>query len=306
MGQDQGQVKLEGELIDSLSPRERDIAMVFQNYALYPHMTVNQNLSFGLTMRKTPKKVIKNRVNETAGLLGITELLNRRPGQLSGGQRQRVAMGRALVRRPKLFLLDEPLSNLDARLRAQVRLELKSLHKRLGATMVYVTHDQVEAMTLGDQVVVMKNGKIRQTGAPAEIYNQPADTFVAGFIGSPAMNLIPGRLTKNQEGLIFSCREAKITMPKGLCPPGLPFEVLLGIRPEDIFPGHEKKIALKAKLELISDLGPEKLLQLNWAGHELTMRADKKVPLTPGEVLPVSLDFEQLHFFKDQKRYKLT
>ncbi|KIX11406.1 ABC transporter ATP-binding protein [Dethiosulfatarculus sandiegensis] len=304
--QDQGQIKLEGNPIDHLSPRERDIAMVFQNYALYPHMTVAQNLSFGLAMRKEPKKVIQSRVSETAELLGITDLLGRRPGQLSGGQRQRVAMGRALVRRPKLFLLDEPLSNLDARLRAQVRLELKSLHKRLGATMVYVTHDQVEAMTLGDQVVVMENGKIRQTGSPAEIYNQPADTFVAGFIGSPAMNLIPGRLENTPKGLVFSCRREEISLPKGLSPRKSPLDILLGIRPEDLHLGHGKEIKLKADLRLLSDLGPEKLLQLDWAGHELTMRADKKALPAQDETLSVSLDFEQLHFFKDERRFELT
>ncbi|MBW2349146.1 MAG: ABC transporter ATP-binding protein, partial [Deltaproteobacteria bacterium] len=194
--QDEGSVLLDGRPVDGLTPGERDVAMVFQNYALYPHMTVWENLSFGLRMRKVPGPEIKKRVRETSRLLGIESLLDRKPKQLSGGQQQRVAMGRALVRRPKAFILDEPLSNLDARLRADVRVELKSLHRRVGGTVLYVTHDQVEAMTLGDRVVVMNRGEVRQTGSPDDVYSRPADTFVAAFVGSPRMNLFQGRIVR--------------------------------------------------------------------------------------------------------------
>jgi len=192
--QDEGIVILDGKPVDRLSPRDRDVAMVFQSYALYPHMTVAHNLGFGLRMRGVPKPAIQKRVLESAQLLGIEDLLDRKPRELSGGQRQRVAMGRAMVRRPRLFLLDEPLSNLDARLRASVRLELKQLHHKIRSTILYVTHDQVEAMTLGDKVVVMRNGKVHQIDQPETIYARPADTFVARFIGSPEMNLYQGRL----------------------------------------------------------------------------------------------------------------
>ena len=195
MEQDKGTVIFDGQSVDHLSPKERDIAMVFQSYALYPHMTVNQNLGFGLRMHGVSKDAIRRQIIETARVLGIEDLLDRKPKQLSGGQRQRVAMGRALVRRPRLFLLDEPLSNLDARLRVQVRLELKRLHKRIKGTILYVTHDQVEAMTLGDKVVVMREGKVHQVDRPDTIYKQPADMFVATFIGSPAMNLFNSSLS---------------------------------------------------------------------------------------------------------------
>ncbi len=199
--QEEGTVLLDGQPVDRLAPRDRDVAMVFQSYALYPHMKVADNLSFGLRMRGLPKASIRERVTEAARVLGIEDLLDRKPRELSGGQQQRVAMGRALVRRPRLFLLDEPLSNLDARLRANVRLELKQLHHHIRGTIVYVTHDQVEAMTLGDIVVVMRDGKVHQIGRPETIYAQPADTFVATFIGSPEMNLYHGRLVLNGLGV---------------------------------------------------------------------------------------------------------
>ncbi|MCF8129085.1 MAG: ABC transporter ATP-binding protein, partial [Deltaproteobacteria bacterium] len=201
--QDEGSVFVDGKSVDGLSPRERDIAMVFQGYALYPHMTVAQNLGFGLQMRGMHKKMIRKRVTQMAARLGIEGFLKRKPRELSGGQRQRVAMGRALVRRPKLFLLDEPLSNLDAQLRINVRLELMRLHQQMKGTILYVTHDQVEAMTLGDKVVVMKQGQVRQVGRPEDIYDRPQDTFVATFIGSPAMNLFRGEIIRVKDRWAF-------------------------------------------------------------------------------------------------------
>ena len=214
--QDRGRVLLDGRAVDHLAPAQRDVAMVFQSYALYPHMSVAENLSFGLRMRREHREEIQRRVQEAARLLGLEELLERRPSQLSGGQRQRVAMGRALVRRPALFLLDEPLSNLDARLRSRVRLELKDLHARTGHTMIYVTHDQVEAMTLGDRVAVLHRGRVRQVGAPAEIYSRPADTFVAGFIGSPEMNLLAGRVEIGRDGPAFRGADSACPWSRGL------------------------------------------------------------------------------------------
>src|SRR3981189_2117386 len=189
-----GEIRIGGDVVNDVPPKDRDIAMVFQNYALYPHMTVHENMSFGLRLKKVPKDEIQRRVNAVAGILGIGELLERKPRQLSGGQRQRVAMGRAIVRNPKVFLFDEPLSNLDAKLRVQMRIEIKKVHQKVRTTTVYVTHDQVEAMTLADRVVVMNHGRIEQIGTPNELYHKPATRFVAGFIGSPAMNFIPCRL----------------------------------------------------------------------------------------------------------------
>ena len=207
-----GEISIGGEVVNDLPPKDRDIAMVFQNYALYPHMTVAENMSFGLKLRKFPKAEIKQRVNNAARILDITELLARRPKQLSGGQRQRVAMGRAIVRNPKVFLFDEPLSNLDAKLRVQMRTEIKRVHQKVKTTTVYVTHDQVEAMTLADRVVVMHHGKIEQIGTPNELYHHPKTRFVAGFIGSPAMNFIPAKLEMNGSGLTLRVSD-RISFP---------------------------------------------------------------------------------------------
>src|SRR5438128_3771012 len=230
------------------SPRDRDIAMVFQNYALYPHMTVYKNLAFGLKERRTPKPEIDRRVREVSGILGLDELLKRRPAQLSGGQRQRVAMGRALVREPKAFLLDEPLSNLDAKLRVQMRAELKRIHQRLGITTIYVTHDQVEAMTLGDRIVVMSNGRVQQIGKPQEVYRRPKNLFVAGFIGSPPMNLLRGRCT---DGCI---RLGELELPWS--GPDAP-EVAVGLRPEDLRPADGAGPSLEFVVDVVEPLGNE-------------------------------------------------
>jgi ABC-type sugar transport system ATPase subunit len=222
-----GTIRIGDRVVTHVTPRDRDIAMVFQNYALYPHMTVYRNLAFGLRERHTPKPEIDRRVREVSAILGLDELLKRRPAQLSGGQRQRVAMGRALVREPKAFLMDEPLSNLDAKLRVQMRAELKRIHQRLGITTIYVTHDQVEAMTLGDRIVVMSNGCVQQVGRPQEVYRRPANLFVAGFIGSPPMNLVRGRI---EDGTL---RAGDLTIPA--TGPGTG-EVAVGFRPEDLRP----------------------------------------------------------------------
>ena len=220
-----GTIRIGDRLVNDVTPRDRDIAMVFQNYALYPHMTVYKNLAFGLKERKTPKPEIERRVREVGEMLGLKDLMKRRPAQLSGGQRQRVAMGRALVREPAAFLMDEPLSNLDAKLRVQMRAELKRLHQRLGITTIYVTHDQVEAMTLGDRIVVMANGKVQQIGRPQEVYGAPANLFVAGFIGSPPMNLLRARVADGH------VEAGSLRLPWSGSAPG---EVALGFRPEDV------------------------------------------------------------------------
>ena len=299
--QDEGSVLMDGQPVDLLSPRERDVAMVFQSYALYPHMTVDQNLGFGLRMRGVPKPTIRERVIEAANLLGIEDLLDRKPRELSGGQRQRVAMGRALVRRPRLFLLDEPLSNLDARLRATVRLELKQLHRQIQSTIVYVTHDQVEAMTLGDKVVVMSQGKVHQIGRPETIYSYPADTFVATFIGSPEMNLYRGRLLHKDgrphfqgagfslelEGLHFSLQEG---------------EVEVGIRPEDIGISQGRATAIQARVEMISNVGSEKYIHASLGQESLTIRSPKEAAIQPGQIILLTIDPERVHIFYEGSR----
>src|ERR1700681_2980354 len=233
-----GDVLIDGELVNDLPPKDRDIAMVFQNYALYPHMTVFENMSFGLRLKHFPKAEIKERVEHAARILDITELLDRRPKQLSGGQRQRVAMGRAIVRNPKVFLFDEPLSNLDAKLRVQMRTEIKRVHQKVKTTTVYVTHDQVEAMTLADRVVVMNDGRIEQVGTPHELYHSPRTRFVAGFIGSPAMNFLPCKVERNGAGLVLNLAEGlSFPMPADLSARygkavGKP--MIFGLRPEHI------------------------------------------------------------------------
>ena len=247
-----GVVKIAGRDVTRLAPGERDIAMVFQNYALYPHMSVFQNLAYGLRQRHTPRREVDRRVRETAALLDIDQLLDRKPGQLSGGQRQRVAMGRALVRRPQAFLLDEPLSNLDAKLRTQVRGDLKRLHREMQVTSIYVTHDQVEAMTLGDRICVMSNGEVQQIGTTDEVYNQPANTFVAGFMGSPPMNLVPGEV---RAGSVHVAGAVVADWP------GADRRVVVGFRPEDLrIGGPEETTAVPARIDVCEPLGSHVLV----------------------------------------------
>ena len=235
----EGELFIDGKKVNDVSPKDRDIAMVFQNYALYPHMSVYENMAFGLKLRKFDKEEIKERVNEAAMILGLEDYLDRKPKALSGGQRQRVAVGRAIVRKPKVFLFDEPLSNLDAKLRVQMRTEISKLHQSLGATMIYVTHDQTEAMTMGDRIVIMKDGVVNQIDTPLKLYNKPANRFVAGFIGSPAMNFIKGKI-ENGSTVIFksSGGDLKLDLPADISENLRKFvnkEVWMGIRPEDIY-----------------------------------------------------------------------
>jgi multiple sugar transport system ATP-binding protein len=299
--QDEGSVLLDGQSVDRLAPRDRDVAMVFQSYALYPHMKVAQNLGFGLRMRGVPKQSIRERVLEVARLLGIEDLLDRKPGELSGGQRQRVAMGRAMVRRPRVFLLDEPLSNLDARLRAGVRLELKQLHRQIKSTIIYVTHDQVEAMTLGDQVVVMRHGKIHQIGRPETIYERPADIFVATFIGSPEMNLYRGRLLRKDDRLHFQGPGFSLDL-RGLQINLEESEVEVGIRPEDIGIGQGGTTILQAKVEMISNVGSEKYIHAHLGQGTLTVRAPKEAAFQPGQIIPLTIDPHRVHIFHEGRR----
>jgi sn-glycerol 3-phosphate transport system ATP-binding protein len=271
-----GTIRIGAETVNGVSPRDRDIAMVFQNYALYPHMTVYRNLAFGLKERRTPKREIDRRVRDISSILSLDELLKRRPAQLSGGQRQRVAMGRALVREPKAFLLDEPLSNLDAKLRVQMRAELKRLHQRLSITTVYVTHDQVEAMTLADRIVVMSDGKALQIGPPQEVFSRPSNLFVAGFIGSPAMNLLQGRAGPAPGGAggnqvtTGELRFERAGLPSG--------DVVIGIRPESLVPGGHELTgpSLELEVELVEPLGESALVHGTVAGTTARSGAEEE------------------------------
>src|SRR5579863_848758 len=263
-----GHISIDETIVNDLPPMDRDIAMVFQNYALYPHMSVYDNMAFGLKMRKFEKPEIAKRVQEAAEILGIEQLLKRKPRQLSGGQRQRVALGRAIVRHPQVFLFDEPLSNLDAKLRVQMRVELKKIHDRLGTTAIYVTHDQVEAMTLGDRVVVMRDGFVQQVGEPLELYHTPANRFVAGFLGSPAMNFAAVRVDEADGALHAGSEGFRIDIPVEIGPRLRGYagrDVTLGIRPEDLQianGSHPPGLCFEAVVELVERLGAESLLDL--------------------------------------------
>jgi multiple sugar transport system ATP-binding protein len=285
---------------------DRDIAMVFQNYALYPHMSVFDNMAFGLKMRKFNPAEIKKRVHAAAEILGIQDYLQRKPRQLSGGQRQRVALGRAIVRHPQVFLFDEPLSNLDAKLRVQMRVELKKLHQRLGTTAIYVTHDQVEAMTLGDRVVVMKDGLVQQVGEPLELYNTPATKFVAGFIGSPAMNFATLALAGSDGTLRALGEGIDLKLPEALAGRLRPYagqEVTLGIRPEDLrlaSEGVTSGLALDAVVEVVEKLGSEILLDVRVGASSMVAALEPTVRVNHGDRLRLTADPMRLHFF-DQR-----
>jgi ABC-type sugar transport system ATPase subunit len=269
-----GRIAIDGRIINDVSPRDRDIAMVFQNYALYPHMSVYRNLAFGLKQRKVQAREIDRRVREVSEMLGLDDLLGRRPAQLSGGQRQRVAMGRALVREPKAFLLDEPLSNLDAKLRVQMRAELKRLHQHLGVTTIYVTHDQVEAMTLGDRIAVLSGGKLQQLGPPQEVYDHPTNVFVAGFIGSPPMNL----LHATAGGGRITAGDLRLDLP------GVPDgEVVLGLRPEVLRPMEDGGPAMEFTVDVVEPLGDEIVVHGSVAGRLARGEFEKPIPLAGGE-----------------------
>ncbi|HXG05540.1 MAG TPA: sn-glycerol-3-phosphate ABC transporter ATP-binding protein UgpC [Candidatus Binatia bacterium] len=295
-----GEIVIGDRVVNDLPPKDRDIAMVFQNYALYPHMTVYDNMAFGLRMRKFPKHEIEKRVREAAEILGIQDLLKRKPRQLSGGQRQRVAVGRAIVRHPQVFLFDEPLSNLDAKLRVQMRVELKRLHDRLETTAIYVTHDQVEAMTLGDRVVVMKDGWIQQVGEPLELYSRPANRFVAGFIGSPAMNFVDVTVKDSAGDLWAETTGLRVRVPAGQRERLRPYTgraVTLGIRPEDLHLGDGGDHAFDAVVEVVEPLGSEILLDVKAGPHTMVARVDPSVRVKVHEKIRLALDPARIHFF---------
>jgi multiple sugar transport system ATP-binding protein len=300
-----GSVFIDGKQVNDIPPKDRDIAMVFQNYALYPHMSVYNNMAFGLKLRKYPKAEIHKRVMEAAEILGITELLERKPKALSGGQRQRVAVGRAIVRKPKAFLFDEPLSNLDAKMRVQMRAEISKLHSSLKSTMIYVTHDQIEAMTMGDRIVVMKDGWIQQVDTPLNIYNHPANQFVAGFIGSPPMNLFPGKIVRQDNGLVFDEGRFRVALDPAMADKlsgHVDKKVAMGIRPENIEdismsadanPSH----LLKATVEVIEMMGSEVFLYASTGQNSFTARVDASCRKQIGDSVELVLDMSQAHFF---------
>src|ERR1700690_1738751 len=305
-----GTISIGGRIVNDVPPKDRDIAMVFQSYALYPHMTAYENMAFGLAMRKTPKPIIAARVKRAADVLGIAHLLERKPKQLSGGQRQRVALGRAIVRDPKCFLFDEPLSNLDAKLRVEMRSEIKRLHLELGSTTVYVTHDQEEAITLGDRVVVMKDGVVHQCAGPLEIYHRPANRFVAGFLGTPPMNFFTGRLIDEAGQLFFDEGTAKLPVPSWATPvlrerATASSELVMGVRPEAIIlprsgdPGATNAVTVPMKLWLLQPLGAKMDVYLSTARHErIVAHVDARGGLGVGATLPVAIDMDRVHFFE--------
>ncbi|MCL6454826.1 MAG: ABC transporter ATP-binding protein [Alicyclobacillus sp.] len=293
--------------VNDVAPKDRDIAMVFQNYALYPHMTVYQNMAFGLKLRKLPKSEIDQRVREAAQILDIEHLLDRKPKALSGGQRQRVALGRAIVREPQVFLMDEPLSNLDAKLRVQMRAEIRKLHQRIQTTVIYVTHDQTEAMTMGDRIVVMRDGVIQQVDTPQQVYNFPVNMFVAGFIGSPAMNFIKGELVQESDAVFFRAPQVNIRLQEGryaaLRQAGvIGKEVVLGVRPEDL---HNEEMylntypdaVLNARVEVAENMGSEVYAHVNVGGQTIISRVNSRYHLTPGEELKLAVDLNKAHIF---------
>jgi multiple sugar transport system ATP-binding protein len=298
-----GQLTIGGRVVNDVPPNERDIAMVFQSYALYPHMSVYENMAFALQLRKLPRPEIESRVREAANILGITAMLERRPRQLSGGQRQRVAIGRAIVRQPRVFLFDEPLSNLDAKLRVQMRREIARIRRELKATVVYVTHDQVEAMTLGDRIVVMNEGRVEQVGSPLELYDHPQTLFVATFIGSPAMNLFEGAAVFDGAPRFVAAEDEAFSIP--LTPRQIeriaaarPARLVAGVRPEDLHVATAAASAsIAAVLEAIEPLGNEVLLYLRAGGQDATARAEPHVSARPEDHVSLTIDPDRVHYF---------
>ena len=301
-----GTIKIGDRVVNDVPPKDRDIAMVFQNYALYPHMSVYDNMAFGLKLRKFPKVEIQQRVQEAAEILGIQELLARKPRALSGGQPQRVAVGRAIVRKPQVFLFDEPLSNLDAKLRVAMRAELKKLHDRLQATVVYVTHDQVEAMTMGDRIVIMKDGVIQQVGAPLEVYAFPQNLFVAGFIGSPAMNFIRCTVSAQNGALCFTAPGMNLAVPAGKAKALAAYKdkpVTMGIRPEDLHestPQDPPNSIFDVRVEVVEPIGHEIYLDVKAGAAELVARVSPDTPVKVGQTMKLSATLEKLHAFDPQ------
>ena len=313
-----GELWIGDKLCNDVAPKDRDIAMVFQNYALYPHMSVYDNMAFGLKLRKTPKDEIERRVTEAAKILDIDQCLDRKPKALSGGQRQRVAMGRAIVREPKVFLMDEPLSNLDAKLRVQMRTEISKLHQRLQTTFIYVTHDQVEAMTLGTRIVVLKDGIIQQVDSPTKLYSKPENLFVAGFIGSPQMNFVEAKVVANGSDLALAFGNATVALPQEKAEKlkagnYVGKEVMMGIRPEhmadmETVGDHEKaKFAvISATVEVTEMLGSETYLYMVCEGHNVTGRVNPSCKAKPGSTIAIGIDTTKVHIFDIETQLTIT
>lgn len=298
-----GELYIGERMVNHIPPKDRDIAMVFQNYALYPHMTVFDNIAFGLKLRKVPRPEIRQRVENACKILDISHLLDRKPKALSGGQRQRVAVGRAIVRNPQVFLFDEPLSNLDAKLRVQMRTEISKLHNRLQTTMIYVTHDQVEAMTMGDRIVVMKDGVVQQVDTPLNLYNSPGNKFVAGFIGSPAMNLLEGKIVRNN-GLWFDEGGLKVRLPhrqEEKLARYVDREIVFGIRPEDIYEADvthlEERAEASMTVEVVELMGNESYLYATTGLNSIIVRLRADLRSSPGRRIDLAFDMAKTHFF---------
>lgn len=310
----EGEIYIGDRLVNDVQPKDRDIAMVFQNYALYPHMTVFDNMAFGLKLRRTPKAEIKRRVLEAAKILEIEHLLDRKPKALSGGQRQRVALGRAIVRNPKVFLMDEPLSNLDAKLRVQMRIEISKLHQRLATTFIYVTHDQTEAMTMGTRIVVMKDGFIQQVDTPQALYEKPVNLFVAGFIGSPQMNFINSKIEQLEDGVYVVFGNHKLKLPESKVKAASNYigkEVIMGIRPEHI---HDEEVYIQslpncvadAYVEVVEMLGSETLLYLTIDELNVTARVNPRTTARSGDTIKVAFDVNRIHLFDKDTENVIT
>ncbi|MGD0088354.1 MAG: sn-glycerol-3-phosphate ABC transporter ATP-binding protein UgpC [Planctomycetota bacterium] len=310
-----GTITIGDRIVNDVPPKDRDIAMVFQNYALYPHMSVFENMAFGLKLRRFPKDEIKKRVDEAARILGITELLERKPKALSGGQRQRVAVGRAIVRKPAAFLFDEPLSNLDAKLRVDMRVELKKLHQRLATTMIYVTHDQIEAMTLADRIVIMDKGLIQQVADPLVLYDQPVNKYVAGFIGSPPMNFFKGTLGRSGDAISFT-DGAAVAIPLAaelakMVDGHVDRPVVMGIRPEMICDkesasGWPHATAITAKVDVVEALGDQQVVYFSTEKNSFIGKLDAHVPVEPGRKIEVAFNASKLHIFDAATEVNLT
>jgi len=303
-----GEIWIGDRVVNNVAPKDRDIAMVFQSYALYPHMSVYDNMAFGLRLRKTPKQVIDQRVRETAKSLGIEQLLDRKPRQLSGGQRQRVAVGRAIVREPAVFLMDEPLSNLDAKLRVEARAFISKLHQRLGTTFIYVTHDQVEAMTMGTRIAVLNAGELQQIDTPQNLYQHPQNIFVAGFIGSPSMNFFDAKLTEVDGKMWVDTGTFKIPAPltrNEIYRPYVGKSVIIGIRPEDIHdpqyqPANIAPASIEANIDVVEQMGNEKIVYLEEGGKTFIARMDPRTSASVGQRITVVVDTGNMHLFDAQ------